>query len=190
MTEHQKNNFNSAIFLDRDGTINEEVGYAHRIDQWAWIPGSIEAIKKINRSGFKAIVVSNQSGIARGLYDASTVERLHSLVQAELHDAGAWLDDFFICPHHPEFGQKKKCYCRKPNPGMIFEAQRKYFLNLKRSWIIGDKISDVIAGKNAGLTPILVKTGHDVQQAVSDKNINIKENLLDAVNYIISNVSS
>jgi D-glycero-D-manno-heptose 1,7-bisphosphate phosphatase len=147
-----------AVFLDRDGTINVEKNYLFRIGDWEWTQGAVAAIHRINRLGWLAIVVTNQAGIARGLYNQSDVARLHQQVDALLAEAGARIDGYYLCPHHPEFGEV--CDCRKPLPGMLLRAAREFGIDLRGSFLIGDKASDVLAGRAAGVTPILVATGY------------------------------
>jgi len=148
-----------AVFLDRDGTINVEKNYLFRIGDWEWTQGAVPAIQRINQLGWLAIVVTNQAGIARGLYNLGDVARLHRHVDALLAEAGARIDGYYLCPHHPEFGGA--CDCRKPLPGMLLRAARDFGIDLRASFLIGDKASDVLAGLAASVTPILVATGHD-----------------------------
>lgn len=152
-----------AIFLDRDGTVNVEKRYLYQVEDWEWIPGAIEAIREFNRAGFAVVVVSNQAGIAYGIYTEKEVDLLHATIAAELHNHGAWIDAFYYCPHHPQSGST--CDCRKPNPGMLFRAQRELDLDLARSYMIGDKLIDVDAGRAAGVRSVLVLTGYGRQEA-------------------------
>lgn len=154
-----------AVFLDRDGTINVEKEYLFRVEDWEWIPGSIEAIKGFNDMGFKVIVVSNQAGVARGYYTERQIDVLHELINRKLGEHGAMIDAFFYCPHHPEFGAERDCECRKPKSGLILDAIRKYNINDKESYMVGDKASDIMAGRRANLTCILVMTGYGAQHA-------------------------
>jgi D-glycero-D-manno-heptose 1,7-bisphosphate phosphatase len=149
-----------AVFLDRDGTINVEKNYLFRIGDWEWIQGTIAAIRRINRMGWLAIVVTNQAGIARGFYDENAVTRLHRHVDALLGREGARIDGYYVCPHHPDFGESRGCDCRKPRPGLMLRAAREFGVDLRGSFLIGDKASDVQAGRAADVTPILVATGH------------------------------
>ena len=177
----------SAVFLDRDGTINVEKNYLSLIKDWEWIEGSIEAIKALNAAGFLTIVVSNQAGIARGKYNISDVELLHSRVAAELAQYGGVIDDFYFCPHHPEFGADRNCSCRKPKPGMLVRASEKWNIDFDTSWMIGDKFIDVEAGRSAGVSTVLVRTGYGARDAefVDDKQ-RVANNLFEAVtSYII-----
>jgi len=176
-----------AIFLDRDGTLNVEKGYLYRIEDWEWIPGALEAIRQINSLGYLAIVVTNQAGIARGYYDASAVNELHKKVDHLLKLAGAHIDAFYFCPHHPMFGEKEQCSCRKPAPGMLRQAQRDLNVDLDRSWLIGDRLSDVEAGFRAGVSPILVQTGYgEFESADVYPNLCYAPDVLSAVLHIES----
>ena len=149
-----------AVFLDRDGTINAEKGYVYRPSDWEWLPGSVEAIARFNRMGFLVVVVTNQAGIARGLFRETDVRRLHDTVNRMLAARGSRIDAYYICPHHPDFGKVRHCPCRKPSPGLLFRAQRELGIDLRRSYLIGDKASDIAAGRAAGVTSILVGTGY------------------------------
>ncbi|MEI6208899.1 MAG: D-glycero-beta-D-manno-heptose 1,7-bisphosphate 7-phosphatase [Desulfuromonadales bacterium] len=150
-----------AAFLDRDGTINIEKGYLYQIDDFEFIPGASEAIRMLNEAGYFVAVVSNQSGIARGYYTEDDVELLHRHIAAELQKSGAQVDTWMFCPHHPHgrgsYGLP--CACRKPLPGMLQEAARRFDLDLNASVMIGDKSVDVEAGSAAGCRSILVRTG-------------------------------
>ena len=146
----------AAVFLDRDGTLNVDKGYVHRLEDWEWIPGAIDAISAFKEAGFYVIVVTNQAGIARGYYSESEMITLHSSINTELMSYSTVIDKFYHCPHHPEFGENRHCQCRKPKPGMIEEAMRDFEIDLEHSWLIGDKETDIQAGFTAGLKSILV----------------------------------
>lgn len=150
----------AAIFLDRDGTLNVEKEYVHKVEDWEWIPKAIDAIRLINALDYLAIVVTNQSGIARGYYRVEDVHRLHSHVDECVQVEDARIDAYYFCPHHPDFGPKQSCFCRKPKPGLLLKARQDFDIDIRRSWIVGDKRSDVEAGLRAGVTPILVRTGY------------------------------
>ena len=135
-----------AFFLDRDGTINEDRGYVHAIEQFVFLPGAVEAIKMINRHGFLAVVVTNQSGIGRGYYSVKDMEYLHGHVSRRLACYGARIDAWYWCPHHPADG----CQCRKPRPGLLLKAARELGIDLAGSCLAGDGISDVEAALRAG----------------------------------------
>jgi len=153
-----------AVFLDRDGTINVEKEYLHRAEDWEWIPGAIEAIRLINEMGYLAIVVTNQAGIARKYYDEAAVQALHRQVDAWLDAENAKIDAYYYCPHHPQYGDVRDCQCRKPAPGMLVAAQQDFNIDLENSWMIGDKLIDVEAARQVGITPILVETGYGMEE--------------------------
>lgn len=154
-----------AIFLDRDGTINKYVGFLRNIDEFELLPGVSEAVKKINESGFLAIVVTNQPVISRGEVTVSELQMIHNKMETLLGDEGAYLDAIYYCPHHPRCGYpgeikalKIDCECRKPKPGMLFTAAEDYNIDLSQSWMIGDGENDVKAGKAAGCRTALIGT--------------------------------
>ncbi len=152
-----------AVFLDRDGTVNEEKNYLYRIEDFQFLPGAVEAIAQFNRAGFAVLVVTNQSGVARGYYSLAEVAALHEHLSRRLAAAGARVDGFYVCPHHPAAGQgdyQRLCSCRKGEPGLLLQAARERGLDLSRSYMIGDKESDIEAGERAGCTPLLVLTGY------------------------------
>ena len=131
-----------AAFLDRDGVLNVDHGYAHRPDQLEWIPGAPEAVRMLNNAGYYVIVITNQSGVARGYYKEAAVHQFHGHMQDALRTQGAHIDAFYYCPHHPEGTVKElamRCRCRKPSPGMLEQAAREWPINLDRSFLIGDK---------------------------------------------------
>ncbi|HLO27052.1 MAG TPA: D-glycero-beta-D-manno-heptose 1,7-bisphosphate 7-phosphatase [Geobacteraceae bacterium] len=159
-----------AVFLDRDGTINVEKDYLHRTEEFEFIPGAPEAIRLLKDAGFLVIVVTNQSGIGRGYYDEAAVHRLHRFMDDELARHGTAVDAYYICPHHPLHGideYRKECGCRKPLPGMLFEASEDFSIDLAASYIVGDKMADVAAGLAAGCRPLLVMTGYGEKESAS-----------------------
>lgn len=150
-------NKQKAVFLDRDGTINKYVGFLKNIDDFEILPGVSEAIKRINESGFLAIVVTNQPIIARGEMSEKELEEIHNKMETMLGEQGAYLDAIYYCPHHPDRGfdgerieYKINCNCRKPKPGMLVQAAKDYNIDLQESWMVGDSVNDVLAGKRAG----------------------------------------
>ena len=139
-----------AVFLDRDGVINQDNGYVHRPEDFEWMPGAKLAIKRLNDAGYLVFVTTNQAGVARGYYSEAAVNALHAWLQNELHVAGAHVDAFYFCPHHvdavlPQY--KKDCCCRKPNPGMLQRALQEWDVDISRSFLIGDKASDLQAAE-------------------------------------------
>ncbi len=152
-----------AVFLDRDGTVIEEVNYLSRPEQVRLIPGAAEAIARANRVGAAVVVVTNQSGVARGYFPEGRVGEIHAYLSRLLAAVGARVDAFYHCPHHETEGvgaYRVACDCRKPRPGMLFAAARDLGLDLTRSWMIGDNLSDLAAGAAAGCATVLVRTGH------------------------------
>lgn len=153
---------NKAVFLDRDGTVNEEVGYLSDLKQLKLIPGAGAAIRRLNRAGFKVVLVTNQSGVARGYFPESFVHDTHALLEQMLRNEGARLDGIYYCPHHPTAGNSRyttECDCRKPGTGMIDRAARDLNVDVKKSYVVGDKWSDVELGQRAGAHTILVRSG-------------------------------
>lgn len=156
-------NKQKAIFLDRDGTLNKYVGFLRNIDQFELIPGTEEAIRKINESGYLAIVVTNQPVIARGEVSLEELEEIHNKLETLLGLKGAYVDAIYYCPHHPHKGYKGErpeykieCECRKPKPGMLLKAAEDFNIDLSRSWIVGDGKNDILAGIAAGCQTALV----------------------------------
>jgi D-glycero-D-manno-heptose 1,7-bisphosphate phosphatase len=178
-----------AVFLDRDGTINVEREFLHLPAEFEFIPGAPQAIRLLNDAGFLVIVVTNQSGVARGYYDESAVRCLHRHLDAELARFGAAIDGYYLCPHHPEYGtgnQRKLCGCRKPQAGMLLRAANDFSLDLASSYLIGDKLVDVEAGLNAGCRPILVRTGYGAAESAKlAADIPVYDDLLTAVRTIV-----
>ena len=164
----RKEHRQAAIFLDRDGTINEEVGYIDRLEKLKLIPVAAEAIRLINASGMKAVVVTNQSGVARGLFDESFVDTVHIRLREMLRTEGAFLDGIYFCPHHPTEGRERylmTCDCRKPAPGLLLQAAADLQLEPVRSYMVGDTLKDIEAGARAGAQGVLVRTGYGSESA-------------------------
>lgn len=156
-------NGRKAIFIDRDGTLIEEVGYLNHLSRMRLLPGSARAVRRINESGYLALVVTNQSGIARKIFDVELLESVHAALAAHLAESGARLDGIYHCPHHPDALDprfRRDCDCRKPKPGMFLSAAREHGLDLSRSWMIGDSSTDMAAARNAGVRFVLVLTGY------------------------------
>lgn len=152
-----------AVFLDRDGTLIHDVGYLSRVEDLAWFPWSIDAIRLLTRAGFLVCVTTNQGGIGLGFYGPDLVERVHADMAAAVTEAGARIDAFFYCPHHPLAvveAYRVECDCRKPRPGMIRQAEARFAIDLAHSFVVGDKIADVGLAESVGARGILVKTGY------------------------------
>lgn len=152
-----------AVFLDRDGTICEEVGYLDRIDLLRILPGIPSAIRRLNEAGLKVIVITNQSGVARGFFSERFLGEVHGKLISDLRDQGARVDGIYYCPHHPQgsvAGYGISCDCRKPGIGLLERAAREHNLVLASSFVAGDKYADVETGFRAGCRSILVLTGY------------------------------
>ncbi len=175
-----------SIFLDRDGVINEErLEFVRSPADWKPLPGSLEAIARARRAGYRIIVVSNQSGIARGLLDITTLNAIHRRLLEDLAHFGGHIDAFFFCPHGPE----DNCSCRKPKAGLLLTAKERLGLDLAKTPFIGDRISDLLAAKRAGAIPVLVRTGIDTITDAETRDIGRVEcfdTLRDAVNAVIA----
>ena len=176
------------VFLDRDGVINQDSpAYIKDINEFHFIDGSIDAVRKLTVNGFSIIIITNQSAISRGMINLKTLTAIHKYMLAALNKQGGIIKDIFFCPHHP----KQRCKCRKPLPGMIFQAKQKYNIDLRASYMVGDSAKDIECAVNAGCSyNILVKTGNYTKalSRLSEKNISpgyIAANLDKAANYII-----
>jgi D-glycero-D-manno-heptose 1,7-bisphosphate phosphatase len=152
-----------AIFLDRDGTVAEEVGYVNHASRIRLLPGSAGAIRRIREEGFLAVVVTNQAGVARDYFEEFVVHQANRRLEELLSLEGAALDRIYYCPHHPNAGAppyRQDCECRKPRPGMLRQAARELGIDLSRSYMVGDGLVDVEAARAAGVVPVLVLTGY------------------------------
>ncbi|HWC76329.1 MAG TPA: HAD family hydrolase [Blastocatellia bacterium] len=187
-------NHQRAIFIDRDGCINEDVGYLSRPEDLVIYPWSGEAIRLVNNAGLKAIVITNQSGVARGHYTEETLAGIHDRLREELASEGAHIDAIYYCPHHPNIGDERyrqACICRKPRPGMLHKAAREHDIDLESSYVIGDKASDINLAANAGAKGVLVLTGYG-QETYEDRERRpcepefVADTLLDAVKQILT----
>ena len=183
-----------AVFLDRDGTINEQMGYINHISRFVLLPGVGRAIRKLNEQKIPVVVVSNQSGLARGYFPASLLDEVNQKMEQQLAAEGAHIDGLYICPHHPEAKEEKyriTCNCRKPKIGLLKQAAADLNLDLTRSYMVGDRWSDLKCGVAAGATSILVLTGYgrgDQQYIGPQQEIQpamVAENLNAAVDWIL-----
>jgi D-glycero-D-manno-heptose 1,7-bisphosphate phosphatase len=180
-----------AVFLDRDGVITREPPYyAHKVSQLVFIPKSAEAIRLLNENGYLVIIVSNQAGIARGYYREEDAALFHRVMTERLAEAGARIDAIYYCPHHPEATVERyrsDCDCRKPRPGMLLKAEKEFGLDLQQSFMIGDKLSDIEAGKRAQCRTILVRTGYGAEELKLNRIEcdNIADDLYGAARYIL-----
>jgi len=181
-----------AVFLDRDGTINVERDYLYRPEDFCFIDGADTAIRQLNDAGFLVVVVTNQSGVARGYYREEDVDVLHAYLSQRLAEVGGHVDAYYYCPHHPRSGQPpyvQECDCRKGKPGMLLQAAREFDIDLARSWMVGDKKADVDAGLAAGCRPVLVRTGHGESECrnIDADLVPVCDDLSAAVAFILVN---
>jgi len=184
-----------AIFLDRDGTVNVDVGYLHRLEDLELFPFAPDALRLLKRAGFMLVIVTNQSGIAHGLIDPAFIPICHEEMRRRLQPAGADLDALYYCSHHPRGSVPElsvDCRCRKPAPGMIEDAARDLGIDPKQSWVVGDKWLDVQLGHAVGARSILVRTGWGSEQELKrPKGQQVEaicDNLIHAVSVILHNV--
>jgi D-glycero-D-manno-heptose 1,7-bisphosphate phosphatase len=183
-----------AVFLDRDGVLIDEVNYLARIDQVRVIPGATAAVRRLNDAGLPVVVVTNQAGVARGYFPESQVGVIHECLSKVFADeVGARIDHYDYSPYHPTEGvgeYKKETDCRKPHPGMLLRSAAKLNLDLSRSWLVGDKVSDLQAGAAAGCRTILVRTGYGATISLTAPNEELKlaavvPSVVEAVEWIL-----
>lgn len=176
------------VIIDRDGTINVEVNYLHRIEDFEWIAGAPEAIARLKAAGFVVVVVTNQAGVAYGYYEEEDVQRLHAYVQERLSEYGTRIDDFYYCPYHPEAqveAYREKSRHRKPGTGMYEQVVRDWKADASRSFVVGDKNSDLIPGNELGMTTVLVRTGHGRDAEEGSPADHVVDDLRRAVDLIL-----
>ncbi len=184
-----------AVFIDRDGTINKEVNYLHKVEDLEILPGVAEAIKLLNDRGFLVIVPTNQSGIARGYYGVEDMRKINEEISRRLAKNGAYIDAFYFCPHHPKGKIEEftiSCDCRKPKSGMFLKAAGDYNVDFPGSFSIGDKIRDLEPAKKLGCKGILVKTGYGEEELKEREAWQLEpdyvaEDLMEGVKWIIEN---
>ncbi|HEY8459765.1 MAG TPA: HAD family hydrolase [Blastocatellia bacterium] len=185
---------NRAIFLDRDGTLNEEDGHIASPERFRLYGFAAEAVRLINQSGWKAIVLTNQSGVARNYFTEATLIEIHELMRESLRSQGARLDAIYYCAHHPDYGSppyRLDCDCRKPKPGLAEMAARDFDLDLNRCYVIGDRYRDVQTGHAVGARGVMLMTGLGREEYEADRESwprqpdHVAENLLEAVKWIL-----
>lgn len=188
-----------AVFIDRDGTISEEVGYVNHPSRFRLFPYSAEAIRILNDAGWLAILITNQAGVARGYFSEDVIHAVHDQLTRDLQNESARLDAIYYCAHHPSVGEppyRSDCDCRKPKTGLIQQAANDFEIDLAASWMAGDRYSDVELARNAGLRSVFVLSGYGrgeweyQSQAWSHRPDLVCENLLEAVKSIVKNESS
>jgi D-glycero-D-manno-heptose 1,7-bisphosphate phosphatase len=181
-----------AVFLDRDGTILEDVGYLDRLERLALFPWSVDAVRLLNRAGFLVVIVTNQAGVARGIIDEPFVQEAHQFIGQVMLTGAARVDAYYYCPHltdAPLEAYRKPCDCRKPGPGMLQQAARDLDIDLGRSFAVGDRWHDVQAAHAAGARGILVRTGYGrTEEGRPRKDVHpaaVTDNLIEAVSWIL-----
>jgi len=183
-----------AVFLDRDGTINEQMGYINHVSRFKMLPRAAEAVRLLNRSGYLAIVVSNQAGAARGYFPPRLLDTMNELLNASLRQDEARLDGVFCCPHHPRSlipELRMDCDCRKPGTGLVDQARSRFEIDMSRSYVVGDRCDDIELAHRCGIRGLLVKTGYgrgEVEYVLpfrAEKPVHIAEDLYDAVLWIL-----
>jgi D-glycero-D-manno-heptose 1,7-bisphosphate phosphatase len=184
-----------AVFLDRDGTLTDEVGYVNHPSRLRLLPRAAEAIRRLNGAAVPAVVVTNQAGIARGYFSQDVLDTVNATLVARLAEAGARLDGIYVCPHHPTEGEppyRARCECRKPKPGLLRRAAAELGLDLARSTMIGDKPSDLVPGRGVGAATVLVLTGYGRgeweyhRDRFEVKPDHVADDLLDAVEWALA----
>lgn len=183
-----------AVFLDRDGTLNVEAGYLNDPDQIEMIPGAVEAVRCLCDAGFRTVLITNQSGVGRGLISEDELERVNNRVLGEVEKAGGRIDAVYFCPHHPTEARGaylKDCDCRKPGPGMLMRAAADLEIDLSGSFMVGDHVSDLEAGWAAGCRSILLRTGHGLHELAKVERDGLRkpdflaDNIVEAVDWIL-----
>ncbi len=188
-----------AVFIDRDGTLSEEIGYVNHADRFKLLPASGKAIRKLNEAGVPAVIVTNQAGVARGYFPEERIRQVHERMAALLAEEGAILDGIYYCPHHADVGEppyRKDCNCRKPRTGMIEQAARELDLDMSASYVVGDKFSDIELARRVGCKGIFVLTGYglglweyDRDKAGTEPDL-VTHDLLEAVEWILEDLKN
>jgi len=184
---------NLAVFLDRDGTLNEDPGYISDPEKVVLFPDTGNALALLKKYGFMLIVISNQSGIARGLMTSQDVDSVNEKINGLLSDHKVKIDAFYYCPAHPDYSSEEECGCRKPSAKLLLEAAKEFNVDLQKSYFVGDSVSDIQCGKNAGIKTILVRTGKGEESfSILQKENNfptfVAENLLNASKFILGDI--
>ena len=185
-----------AVFIDRDGTMSEERGFIDRLELLEIFPWTTDAVRLLNRAGFAVVVVTNQSAIGRGIIDEPFLHTVHAEIDRHLARAGARVDRYYFCPHHPDAKRPEYrvvCRCRKPGPGMIEQACGDLGLDPARSFMVGDRLIDVACGHAANVRALLVRSGHSAHGVESEPGLSepdaILNNLMEAVGWILRSSS-
>jgi len=181
---------NKAVFMDRDGTIIEDTGYIDSPERVKFLPGSIEAIKRLKDAGYKVVIISNQAGIARGLLTEDMLQTIDKYIHKKILSGGTHIDGSYYCPHHPEHGvypYRQACECRKPHTGLVKKAAKEHDLDLSKSFMVGDHSSDIETAKRAGIKSVFVLTGHGPKEKenLKEKPDHFAADLMEAVKWIL-----
>ena len=194
--DYQGETMHVAVFLDRDGTINEEMGYINHSDRFVLLPSAAVAIRRINESGLKAVVITNQSGAARGYFPVDLIDQVHQEMSSLLEEEGAFLDGIYTCTHaSPTKGESEGCGCRKPKIGLMKQAAQELNLDLEKSYVVGDRFKDMEMARNSGAKAILVLTGYgkgELELLGPSSKVQadfVAEDLAEAVEWILSDRS-
>jgi len=188
-----------AVFMDRDGTISEEIGYVNHPARYRVFPYASEAVRLLNQSNYLAILVTNQAGVARGYFTEDVIKAVHARLEKELEEDGAHLDAIFYCTHHPSIGEhpyRFNCDCRKPKPGLVTRAAEQFDIDLTESWMIGDRYSDLELARNAGLRAAFVLSGYGLGEWEYQRGVwktepdLVAKDLLEAVQLIVKEEGS
>lgn len=185
--------YRQAVFLDRDGTINVDTHYPHQIDQLEFLPGSLDGLRILSKLNVHIIVVSNQAGIALGMFKEHHLNAFNNELRSRIIKAGGRIDAFYYCPHYELKDLKPgqlPCSCSKPSSGMLYEASKDFKIDLEKSYFVGDKSSDIMAGKNVGCKTILVETGNAGKEEgyIYVKADYVAKNLFEAAGFIASSL--
>jgi len=170
-----------AVFLDRDGTIARDVHYCRRVEDFEILPTVPQAIRQLNECGFEVVVVTNQSGVARGYFTEETLLQIHQHMRQELAEYGARVDAIYYCPHHPD----DMCDCAKPRPGLLLRAAEELGIDLRRSFMIGDAVRDIEAGKTAGCRTVLIADGLDARRELTNPPDYVAGSMLEVAQWVV-----
>jgi len=177
-----------AVFVDRDGTLNTEIEYLHRVEEFEWIPGTVDAIRRLNEAGVLVLVITNQAGVAHGYYSEDDVHRIHRHMQNELEAEGARIDAFYYCPYHPDgtvAKYRRPSRCRKPETGMLERGLAEWKIEPEQCVVIGDRNTDVETGRRMGMKTILVRTGYGAGETASTSADHVVPDIASAVDLLL-----